>query len=197
MDERQLISAAQRGDLASFNRLVETYQTQVYNLALRMLGSPHAAEDATQEAFLSAFKALKGFRGGNFRAWLFRITANACYDQMRHRQRRPTTSLDAMLADPQSGPEPVSPAESPSNHAERRELAHVISGGLATLPPEQRLAVLLCDVQGLSYEEAAQAMGSSLGTVKSRLSRARANLRHYLLQQHRELLTAKMRQYNM
>jgi RNA polymerase sigma-70 factor (ECF subfamily) len=195
MDEPQLISAAQRGDLAPFNRLVETYQTQVYNLALRMLGCPQAAQDATQEAFLSAFRAIKGFRGGSFKAWLLRIATNACYDQMRQRQRRPTISLDAMLATPESGMEPPSPAESPDDHTERRELSRAISDGLATLLPEQRLAVILCDVQGLSYEEAAQAMGSSLGTVKSRLSRGRAHLRQYLLQQHGELLTAKMRQY--
>lgn len=191
-EERQLILATQKGDLDSFNKLVERHQRQVYNLALRMLGTAQAAEDATQESFLSAFRAIRGFRGGNFKAWLLRIAANACYDQLRKAQRRPTTSLEALMADP-AAPELAaleSPEESPEDRLQRLELGRVITRCLAHLPAEQRLIVILCDVQGLSYEEAAQAAGCSLGTVKSRLSRGRAQLRD-LLRQHAELLPRK------
>jgi RNA polymerase sigma-70 factor (ECF subfamily) len=192
-EERELILASQKGDLDSFNKLVERYQRQVYNLALRMLGLGQAAEDATQEAFLSAFRAIRGFRGGSFKAWLLRITANACYDQLRLARRRPSTSLEAILDDPARSSELAtleSPDESPEDRLQRLELARVINHCLARLPTEQRLVVVLCDIQGLSYDEAAQAAGCSLGTVKSRLSRGRSHLRN-LLRQHRELLPRK------
>ena len=96
MDETTLIRQAQRGDLEAFNRLVIVYQTQVYNLAYRLMGDQASAEDATQEAFISAFRGLRGYRGGSFRAWLLRIVRNACYDEFRRRQRRPTTSLEEL-----------------------------------------------------------------------------------------------------
>lgn len=190
MDEEHLIRQSQAGDLDSFNRLVELHQGPVYNLSLRLLGQPQAAEDATQEAFLSAFQAIKRFRGGSLRAWLFRIAANACYDEMRRSRRRPATSLEALTEGAEMFPSPSS--ESPEEIALRRELAQAISQGLSTLPPEQRLAVILSDIQGLSYEEMAQAMGSSLGTVKSRLSRGRARLSRFLAGK-RELLPRKYR----
>jgi RNA polymerase sigma-70 factor (ECF subfamily) len=137
MEEGDLILRSKDGDLDAFNQLVEKYQRQVYNLALRMLGEAPAAEDATQEAFLSAFRGIGKFRGGSFRAWLLRIAANACRDQQRFWR-------------------------------------------LAALPTDQRLAVILYDIEGLSYEEIARVMNSSLGTVRSRLSRGRARLRLYL-----------------
>lgn len=190
--EARHILASQKGDLDSFNKLVESHQRQVYNLALRMLGTAQAAEDVTQEAFLSAFRAIRGFRGGNFRAWLLRIAANACYDQLRRARRRSTISLEGLMADPAAAELPAiaSPGESPEDRLQRLELAQVISSCLMRLPTEQRLVVILCDVQGLSYEEAAQAAGCSLGTVKSRLSRGRAHMRD-LLRQQGELLPAK------
>jgi RNA polymerase sigma-70 factor (ECF subfamily) len=174
MDEARLIALSRQGDVDSFNQLVEAYQRQVYNLALRMLGTVEAAQDATQEAFISAWRGIGRFRGGNFRAWLLSIVANACRDELRRRGRRPTTSLDALALEP----------ESPSDDFARRlELGEVIDRGLSRLPHDQRLAIILSDVQGLSYEEMAQAMGCSLGTVRSRLSRARAQLKEYLLEQ--------------
>ena len=94
MDEAALIKKAQDGDVAAFNRLVLKYQEAVYNVAYRIMGDPQSAEDATQEAFISAYKALKRFRGGNFKSWLMRIATNACYDELRRRKRRPQTSLD-------------------------------------------------------------------------------------------------------
>ncbi len=183
MEEDELILGSKAGDVNCFNQLVARYQKEVYNLSLRMLGNAQAAEDAIQDAFLSAFQGIAKFRGGNFRAWLLRIAANTCRDQLRLWRRRPSTSLDAL----QLEPEPFQQSQSPEDYALRQELSEVIGKALATLPFHQRMAVILCDIEGLSYEEIARVMGSSLGTVRSRLSRGRARLRHYL-EQHRELL---------
>ena len=183
MEEDDLILRSKEGDLDAFNRLVEKYQRQVYNLALRMLGKAPAAEDAAQEAFLSAFRGIGGFRGGNFRAWLLRITANACHDQMRFWRRRPAVSLDALVLEPEDD----RGAQSPEDYALRQELGDEIAKALAALPADQRLAVILYDIEGLSYEEISLVMTSSLGTVRSRISRGRARLRLYL-EQRMELL---------
>ncbi len=194
MDEHALIRAAQKGDVAAFNQLVRAYQAQVYRTAYRVLGERPAAEDATQEAFVSAFKHLRAFRGGSFKAWLLRIVTNACYDQLRARQRRPTASLDAMRLNPDNpapGVERTAP-ELPQEFAERQELGAVIQRGLATLVPDQRVTLVLVDIEGLSYDEVAAATGTNIGTVKSRLSRARAALRDFLVQQE-ELLPARYR----
>ena len=188
-DEASLIARSRQGDLDSFNRLVEHYQRPVYNLCLRMLASPQAAEDATQDTFIAAYRALDSFRGGSFRAWLFRIAANACYDEMRRRRSRPTVSLEAPEGRPLELPHPSPPLE---EHAQRLELTRYLQEALAALPADQRLAVILCDVQGLNYEGIAQATGVSLGTVKSRISRARARLRGILLA-HRELFPIPFR----
>src|SRR5512147_2260641 len=102
MDENALIQSARKGDIDAFNTLVLTYQHQVYNLAYRIMGDEAAASDATQEAFISAYKHLKSFRGGSFKSWLLRIVTNACYDDLRHRKRRPATSLDDLMGDESS-----------------------------------------------------------------------------------------------
>jgi len=192
MDEQALIAAARRGDAQAFNKLILNYQTLVYNVAYRMLHDPDAAADATQEAFISAFRALHGFRGGSFKAWLLRIVTNACYDQLRVAQRRPSSSLDDMSIDPDHSPTLLDHAESPEDYALRQDLGQAIQGGLDQLPPDQKVTVILSDIQGLSYEEIAEATGVALGTVKSRLSRGRARLRDYLREQQ-ELLPRRYR----
>ena len=192
MDEQALITSARKGDVRAFNQLVMLYQSMVYNVAVRVLGDPDAAADATQDAFLSAFKAMGRFRGGSFKAWLLRIVTNACYDQLRVKQRRPTSSLDDLPVESDHTPYLHDPAEKPDEFVERQELNHMIQVAISTLPVEQRVVVVLSDVQGLSYQEIAQATGLSLGTVKSRLSRGRAKLRNYLVEQ-RELLPTRYR----
>lgn len=190
MDESELIRRCQQGEVACFNRLIENYQTCVYNLALRMLANVQVAEDATQDTFVSAWRGIRGFRGGNFRAWLLQIAANACRDQLRRLKRYPAVSLDASLV---ILGEPASPTEhSPEDVAERRMFGEEIQKGLATLLPDQRLAVVLSDIQGLSYEEIANVMGVPVGTVRSRISRGRQHLRDYLLQQG-ELFSQRLR----
>lgn len=192
MDEQALVAAARRGDAQAFNKLILNYQTLVYNVAYRMLHDPDAAADATQEAFVSAFRALHGFRGGSFKAWLLRIVTNACYDQLRVAQRRPSSSLDDMSIDPDHSPTLLDHAESPEDYALRQDLGRAIQYGLDQLPPDQKVTVILSDIQGLSYEEIAQATGVALGTVKSRLSRGRTRLRD-LLQRQQELLPRRYR----
>ena len=192
-DEAALVERSQRGDLDAFNSLVLAYQGQVYGLCLRMLGAPQPAEDATQEAFVAAYRAVSRFRRGNFRAWLMRIAANACYDELRRRKARPATSLDRTGDEDQRPIDPPDTAPSMEERAANTELHRALEAALAQLPREQRLAVVLCDVQGFDYAEIAETMRVSLGTVKSRISRARSRLRVILLQQ-RELLPGGIRQ---
>ena len=192
MDELSLIAAAKRGDVTAFNRLVEMFQGVVYNVAFRVLHDQDAAADATQEAFLSAYHALPGFRGGSFKAWLLRIVTNGCYDQLRAAQRRPTTSLDDLEIDQDHSSWLLDDSESPEEYAIRQDLGRAIQAGLDELPADQRVTVILSDIQGLSYEEIAASTGVELGTVKSRLSRARARLREYLTS-HKELLPGGIR----
>jgi RNA polymerase sigma-70 factor (ECF subfamily) len=192
MDEQALIASASKGELRAFNQLVLLYQGMAYNVAYRILGDPDAAADATQDAFLSAFKAMPKFRGGSFKSWILRIVTNACYDQLRVKQRRPASSLDDLSIEADHTSYLRDPAEQPDESVERQELNQMIQAAILTLPEEQRVVLVLSDVQGLSYQEIAEAMGISLGTVKSRLSRGRAKLRDHLVEQG-ELLPARYR----
>jgi RNA polymerase sigma-70 factor (ECF subfamily) len=182
VDLLQLVRNAQGGDVESFNRLVLAHQDQVYSLALRFMGQRAAAEDAAQEAFLRAYRAIRTFRGEHFRAWLLSITANACRDELRRQRRRPTRSLDDRGTD-EDGPalDPADPGLTPEGATLNAELRVALERALLQLPEEWRLVVVLADVHGLSYEEVSQAAGLPLGTVKSRLSRARGRLRDILL----------------
>jgi RNA polymerase sigma-70 factor (ECF subfamily) len=178
-EESSLIQRSRGGDVAAFNVLVERYQRGLYNLCLRMLGSAAAAEDATQDAFIAAFRRLASFRGGSFRAWLYRIAANTCYDELRRRRARPTLSLDATVAEGGLA-EMAGQGPSPARQVERQETVAAIQRALDALPPDQRLAVILCDVQGMDYAEISAVTGAPLGTVKSRIARARLRLRDLL-----------------
>ena len=190
MDEVTLIQRSCQGDLDAFNHLVESYQSQVFNLAWRMLGSHASAEDAAQEAFISAYRNIASYRGGSFRAWLLRITTNACYDLLRAAKRHGGASLDALLETPSFQPPSKDP--SPESQALSAELSAVIQQAILALPDDQRSVLVLVDVEGLAYEEVAQAAGVNIGTVKSRLSRARAHVRESLAA-HRELLPDRYR----
>jgi RNA polymerase sigma-70 factor (ECF subfamily) len=192
-DEQSLIQDAQRGDLDAFNELVLNYQTQVFNVAYRIMGDEDSAADATQEAFISAHRAIGGYRGGSFRGWLMRIVTNACYDELRRRKRRPSSSLEALYVTDAAPGEPlVNGVEGPEAHAQRQDLNRALQAGLQTLPPEQRVALVLSDVQGYNYQEIAAMTDVSLGTVKSRISRARARMRDFMLAQG-ELLPSMYR----
>lgn len=191
VDDAELVRRSQGGDLDAFNAIVSRYQSQVVNVAARVLGSRAGGEDAAQEAFISAYRGIGRFRGGSLRAWLMRIAVNAGRDMLRVRRRRPEDSLDESLTNPSF--QPVAEGESPEEYATRSELNTELQRAILTLPDDQRTVLVLIDVQGLTYDEAAEAVGTSIGTVKSRLSRARAKVRDTLMQR-RELLPDRFRQ---
>jgi RNA polymerase sigma-70 factor (ECF subfamily) len=183
IDEDRLVSAAQQGDLEAFNRLVGLYQDRIFALAARLLGDEDQAADITQDAFLSAYRNLPHFRNGSFRSWLYRIATNACYDELRRRKRHPVISLeyeDEAEEKPLIPVELVDTSASPEKEYEQRELEQSIQRALDRLNPDQKAVVALIDLQGLDYQEAAQILGIPIGTVKSRLVRARLQLRDFL-----------------
>ncbi len=186
-DEAAVIARAADGDRTAFAQLMEHYQSACYGLAWRLLGDADRAADATQDAFVHAYTAIRSYRGGVFRSWLLRITANASYDILRRQQRRPSSPLP----DPEEGaPElPDAGAVNPYAEAARGELYRHLERALRMLPPDQRTAVVLCDVYGMDYNEVAAMTESALGTVKSRIHRGRLRLRE-LMAEHRELFTS-------
>lgn len=194
MDEARIVSEAQKGSIAAFNQLVMAYQGLAYNVAYRVIGQPDAAADACQDAFLKAYKAIKQHQGGSFKSWLMRIVTNTCYDQIRYKKRRPATSLEGMTEDSshEHNATLISEAEHPEDHALRGELGGVIQHGISQLPEDQRIVLVLSDVEGFSYQEIAEVIDQPLGTVKSRLSRARRRMRDYLIEQ-KELLPSEYR----
>ncbi|MGD9933120.1 MAG: RNA polymerase sigma factor [Dehalococcoidia bacterium] len=176
-----LVSLAKNGSLDAFNSLVDRHQAHVYGLCRRMLGQPEAAEDATQETFLAAFRGLAGFQEGNFQGWLLRIAANQCRDEYRRRGRRisagtltPGEPGDDAIDIPDSG-------ETAESAVLRSELGANLEQLLLEVPFEQRQAVVLVDIYELSYEEAARLLDISLGTLKSRIHRGRERLRRLVL----------------
>jgi len=193
LNTTDLITAAQKGSLDAFNALVLAYQSQVYNLARYILRDEASADDATQEAFIAAYRALGDFRGGSFRAWLMRIVTNACYDQLRLQKRRPIVSWDDFEdMDEDTNPHLVDHRESPEERLQRGELGALLDRALAGLPQEQRIVLVLVDRLGYAYEEVAQVLNMHIGTVKSRLFRARARMREALLAEQ-DLLPARYR----
>ena len=178
LEDRTLIDLSRGGDLDAFNELVTRYQNAVYGVALKMVRNPATAEDLTQDTFISAFRNVARFRGGNFRAWLLRIARNATYDYLRRTKRRPETSIEENIvafSDTFRASDPEPEAWTLSS-----ELGRTITEGLMNLSEDHRLSIILVDMDGYRYEEAAEVMGVSVGTVKSRLNRARGRMRDFL-----------------
>ena len=195
MNEQALIQDAQNGDLDAFNTLILHYQDSVFNTALRILSDHDLAADVTQDAFISAFKSINSFRGGSFKAWLLRTVTNACYDELRRQKRRPTTPLEPDTEDGEEMDSPrwlADPGMTPDQKAEADELEHAIQHCLDNLPMEFKTVVVMADLQGLDYSEVAVAVRVPLGTIKSRLARARLRLRE-CLQGFAELLPSVFR----
>jgi RNA polymerase sigma-70 factor, ECF subfamily len=183
MDESSLIQAARRGDLDAFNLLVLKYQDVVFNQASWMLKDRQSAEDFTQDTFIQAYRKLPGYRNGSFRAWLVRIVTNACLDELRRRKRRPLVPLEPLN---QEGEEVESvdwladPGPSVEDRLEQADLSGLLQCQMDQLPADHRAVLVLVDLQDFDYEEAAAALGVPVGTVKSRLARARTQLRKRL-----------------
>ena len=192
MDEVRLIDSAKRGNVQAFNTLILHYQDAAYNFALRMMGDPASAEDATQKAFISAYKALNRFQHGNFKGWLFRIVNNKCLDALRSQKRRPEPSIDELTEENDSPGFLRDESASPEDQMMSGETVDAIQSCLLGLPEAQRSVVVLCDVEGYDYQEIANILDVSLGTIKSRINRARRKLRK-CLKGFLELLPTKYR----
>ena len=180
MTEQELVRAAAGGDTEAFERLVETYENKIYTLALRMSGSPDDAGDIAPEAFLAAWRGLPAFRGeAGFATWLYRLASNAAIDYLRRqRKQRGELSLD----DEELGLDAVDAGPGPQDAAEGEEVRSAVAAGLGALSEGHRQVLVLRELQGLSYEEIAAVLAVDLGTVKSRISRARSALRKILLE---------------
>ena len=193
--EKTLIQAAQRGDLESFNLLILRYQNLLFGIALRLLNDEDAAADAVQEALISAFRRFDTFRGDSLRSWLARVVVNACYDEMRKKRRQHSIPLEQFNSDGEEIETSfwlVDPESDPETKFESFELENALQKSLDKLQPIYRLMLVLVDIEGLSYEEAAMAAHVPVGTVKSRLARARSQMQKSL-QGAGELLPASYR----
>lgn len=189
-EEAKIIRAVLVGNTNAFDDLVREYQNQVYRIALKMTGNEEDAFDLSQETFLKAYRSLGSFRGeSGFGSWLYRMAANLCIDFLRRRKRRgadKVLSLDDTEPDGRSREVPDRRYE-PQAALERRELRESVRAGLQRLPDEQRLILILRNVEGLSYQEIAEVLKLELGTVKSRIARARARLAAILTEDGNQL----------
>jgi RNA polymerase sigma-70 factor (ECF subfamily) len=185
--EALLIERCRRGDTVAFDRLVEQHGQWVYNLAYRMVGDREEAHDMAQEAFVRAFTAIKQFRrGSSFSTWLYRVTTNACLDEIKRRRRRPAPAT-ALVSDDSPPIDPPDPGPGAAEQVEALERREVVRRAIASLPLHHRLVLVLYELQGCSYDEIAAITGANVGTVKSRLNRARIALKESL-EPHLELL---------
>lgn len=179
--ETTLVQRAKRGDLDAFNALVRRHQKHIYNIAYRIMGNDLAA-DMTQEAFLKAYQSIHKLKGDNFKAWVARIVSNHCLDELRRRKRQPTASIEEITEEYESPPFLRDEGDEPEEVQKRKERIALIEACIGRLPPEQRTLVLLRDLYGYNYKEISQTTNTSIGTVKSRLSRTREKLRQCLSQ---------------
>jgi len=179
LNEADLVKAAQKGDVEAFNQLVRFYQDRIFSLAARILGEADSAEDITQNTFMTAYLNLPRFRNGSFRSWIYRIATNACYDELRRHKRYPVLSLEHE-DDAEERLLPLYDFQGqsilPEKEVERHELEQAIQLALSQLDVDRRAAVVLVDLQELTYQEAAQVLRIPVGTVKSRLARGRLEL---------------------
>lgn len=181
--ETGLIERCRAGDQQAFDELVTRYERRVYSLAFRMTGNVEDANDLAQEAFVRVFTALPGFKGeSSFSTWLYRIVTNVCLDELRRRGRQAVVSIDqpVLREDGALVRQTADPNGGPLDRLERTEVRQAVQLGISMLQPDHRAVLILRDLQGLSYEEIAVALGCSLGTVKSRLNRSRLALRDRL-----------------
>ncbi|HEY8450423.1 MAG TPA: sigma-70 family RNA polymerase sigma factor [Bacillota bacterium] len=179
-EDGELVQRARAGDFEAFGELVARYEKKVYNLGLRYTGDPQEAEDLAQETFVRVFRALHRFRGeARFSTWLYRVATNVCLDALRRRRLRPEPVLDRPLATDEGELERelVSPEPEPATQLEAAERSALIRREIAAVREPYRSVLILRDLQDLSYEEVAAILGVSIGTVKSRLHRARELLR--------------------
>ena len=174
-NEQKLIERASGGDPSAFNQLMAAHEKRMYAVALRMFANREDAQDCLQEAMLRVYRAIGGFKGqSSFSTWVYRITMNTCLDEMRRKKNKQAASLDGLL---DQGWAPADESNMPEKQAVKSELRREIQSAIRDLPEDMRSAVVLRDIQGMAYDEIAQVLDVNVGTVKSRISRAREKLR--------------------
>jgi RNA polymerase sigma-70 factor (ECF subfamily) len=179
--DEELVALAQAGDLDCFNQLVARWERPIYALAYRTLSREEDARDVVQEAFLRAFRGLKGFRGqAKFSSWLYRITLNLCRDWIRRERRAPVAQLPEGVDPIEIADERMAPTESVEDLVARKEMSEAVARALADLPEEQRIAILLKEFHGLTFQEIATQLDCPLSTVKTRLYQGLTVLRRRL-----------------
>ena len=183
MEENDLafVDRARRGDGRAFETLAKRHETALFRHVLRVAGTQSDAEDVVQEAFISAWRSIASFQGGSFRAWLFRIATNRAIDLVRARRRRGELPLEPGEDEEVGWVEPAAPGADLPEIASQHEGASLVEEALSALPAEQRAALLLRDVEGFDYAEIARITAVEIGTVKSRIHRARLGVRNALV----------------
>ena len=190
-DDRDLVGRARRGDREAFTQLIMQYQVPLYNMALRMVGRPDDAADIAQEAFLRAWEKIRTLRDAPFKSWLFQIAANLCYDHFRRGRRYGVMPDEDQTSNQASNVVGLGIATSdPQERAEANERTRLVRDCIQALEHDMRIAIILRDVNGMAYDEIAAVLRVPLGTVKSRIARARAQVQERL-QQHPDFFPAR------
>lgn len=184
--EKLLVSRSQKGDISAFEELIYNYEKKAYNIAFRIMGNEEDAKDMTQEAFIKIYKSIGNFRGeSTFSTWLYRIVTNVCLDELRKRKKNSTIPLEMNIETEKGNAvlELSAEKETPEDIYEQVEKKHMIQSAISSLADDYKTVIILRDVQGFSYEEIATMLNCSLGTIKSRINRARNLLKDKLRHQ--------------
>ena len=176
-----LLRRACKGDVQVFEELMQSHESRIYAIALRMMGNREDAQDCAQEAMVRIYRAMGSFKGQSALAtWIYRITMNTCLDELRRRKARKVTSLDSLV---DNGWSPTDTGDTPEEHGLRVEKQNALNQAIQSLPDDMRAAIILRDVKGYSYDEIASILDANVGTIKSRISRGREKLREILSKQ--------------
>lgn len=176
-----LLRRACKGDVQAFEELMQSHESRIYAIALRMMGNREDAQDCAQEAMVRIYRAMGSFKGQSALAtWIYRITMNTCLDELRRRKARKLTSLDSLV---DNGWSPTDTGDTPEEHGLRVEKQNALNQAIQSLPDDMRAAIILRDVKGYSYDEIASILDANVGTIKSRISRGREKLREILSKQ--------------
>ena len=176
-----LLRRACKGDVQAFEELMQSHESRIYAIALRMMGNREDAQDCAQEAMVRIYRAMSSFKSQSALAtWIYRITMNTCLDELRRRKARKVTSLDSLV---DNGWSPTDTGDTPEEHGLRVEKQNALNQAIQSLPDDMRAAIILRDVKGYSYDEIASILDANVGTIKSRISRGREKLREILSKQ--------------